>query len=119
MKLRLSGDSIRLRLSPSDLAKFEVAGHVKESVPLPGGPLHFTLQGAKEIEDLEAVLEGTSLQVRLPASWIPDWIASDRVGFEASIPLEHGGTLNILVEKDFRCLHKEAAESDAFPHPDA
>ncbi|MEX0601585.1 MAG: hypothetical protein WD423_16330 [Rhodothermales bacterium] len=119
MKLRLSGDSIRLRLSPSDLAKFEKVGHVDESVPLRGGPLHFTLQAAKEVDDLDAVLEGTSLRVRLPAAWVPAWIASDRVGFEASIPLERGGTLNILVEKDFRCLHKESTVSDAFPHPDA
>lgn len=118
MKLRLDGHSIRLRLSPSDLTRLGEEGYIEQAVHLRGGTFGYTLRATDDVDDLDASLEGTSLLVRLPADWIPEWIASDNVGFEATIPLEGERFLHLVVEKDFRCLHKEATASDAFPHPD-
>jgi hypothetical protein len=41
------------------------------------------------------------------------WTESDEVGIEAST-----GTLKLLIEKDFRCLHREPEPGeDSFPNP--
>jgi hypothetical protein len=41
------------------------------------------------------------------------WMESDQTGIEAST-----GTLRLLIEKDFECLHREPQPGeDAFPNP--
>lgn len=118
MKLNIQGISIRLRLSQTDLATLERDGRVEETVQLTGGCITYVLEAREPADGLQARLEGTTLIVTLPASEVPPWVASDRVGFESTLPVESGDALRLLVEKDFRCLHKESSESDAFPHPE-
>ena len=119
MKLRFHDKSVRLRLSQSDLSVLGERGRVQERIPLPGDGFVYALEAADEVDRLDAALEGSSLLVRLPAAWVPEWIASDQVGFEAAVALDDGDALQILVEKDFQCLHTDSGEADAFPHPDA
>ena len=59
--------------------------------------------------------------ILLPEHMAADWAAGQGVSIAASQPLPGGGTLEILVEKDFQCLHKgdEAKAPNAFPNPDA
>jgi hypothetical protein len=61
------------------------------------------------------------LSVRLPATTIDEWVNSNQVSIRATQRLDNGGTLQLLVEKDFACLEPRPGEdeSDMFPHPDA
>jgi len=61
----------------------------------------------------QAVYGGDAIRVSLPETRVRAWAASDEVGIEGQ-----DGPIRILVEKDFQCLHRDAAaEPDAFPNP--
>ena len=122
MKLRMEGNSIRLRLGRSDLAEFAGHGQIEEELSFPGGRrLVYGLEVSNASDRPSAALHeipiGVRLVVHLPESWVGGWADSDRVGFESQIPLEDGNRLTILVEKDLECRHRPKKEQDAFPHP--
>jgi hypothetical protein len=112
MKLRLHAGSLRLRLSQSEVAQFHDTGKVEEAIEFaPGSQFHYTLEtGSTEIG---VTLEQTRIVVKLPTRVAMQWTESDEVGIEAST-----GTLKLLIEKDFQCLHREPEPGeDSFPNP--
>lgn len=119
MKLRIQGDSLRLRLSRAEVGGLEAEGAVEASMRVgPGAALRYALRAA-DVEALEASLGGAGLEVRVPRAWVAGWAGDDRVGFEGAQDAGGGRTLSIRVEKDFDCLHKRPDEAGLFPHPDA
>ncbi|HSG65808.1 MAG TPA: hypothetical protein VLD39_12440, partial [Gammaproteobacteria bacterium] len=66
MKLRIRGNSIRLRLSPDDLATLVRSGAVEDSVSFPGGQrLRYRLESARADEG-RAELAGPAIIVQFP-----------------------------------------------------
>lgn len=117
MKLRIKGDSVRLRLTQTEVAALANDGAVSDTMHLaPGLALRYGL-GAHDGSALAARLGPHELFVLVPRAWLRDWPDSDRVGFEGAQDAGNGRTLRILVEKDFQCLHKRPDEEDAYPHP--
>jgi hypothetical protein len=119
MKLRIRGNSLRLRLSQTELAELERHGSVAETVRFPGSE---TLSYRVEVTPdgpVGAALSGHEIRVRLPADAVRRWRDPDEVSIRAEQPLEGGGALKILVEKDFTCLTPREGEddSDLFPNP--
>ena len=119
MKLRIRGNSVRLRLSRSEVEAFERDGRVEDSARFgPGAKLSYALErsggGA-----VSARLEGVGVVVSIPGEMAASWCGSDQVGIEAEHPCGEGESLKILVEKDFTCLKTRSGEdeSDAFPNP--
>jgi hypothetical protein len=122
MKLRVTKNSIRLRLSQTDVERFREAGVVDEKLVIGagmGGSLTYRMVRGNG-SAVSASLEGTILTVSVPASEADDWTATDRVGIESSQPSDNGPSLSILIEKDFACLTPRAGDedTDSFPHPD-
>ena len=113
MKLRLHENTLRFRLSRVDLAKLAETGSVEETVAFaPDRNLIYRIESGPAPE-VSASFDGACISVSVPASAVERWAATDQTGIEAS-----AGTLNILMEKDFRCLHHDAPEDDgAFPNP--
>ena len=57
--------------------------------------------------------ESDSIRVFLPSKMASVWTANDEVAIEA---FDSG--VEILVEKDFKCLHRSAvSDPDAYPNP--
>jgi hypothetical protein len=111
MKLRFHENTLRLRLSQPDVARLAESGRVEEAVTFaPGKTLTYAIEAAGETTG--ATLEGSSIVVWVPVAEIAAWAGSTQVGLEAS-----SGPLNILIEKDFQCLHPDAGDADAFPNP--
>ena len=111
MKIRIKGNSLRYRLSMSDIAKFEREGCVEEMVDFGRSQLTYTLQRSA-VQSLEAEFVNNKIVVFMPYKWAEEWIESDRVGFEQI------GPLYLLVEKDFQCLDNVAEDqSDNYPNP--
>ncbi|MBK8561867.1 MAG: hypothetical protein IPN76_00545 [Saprospiraceae bacterium] len=123
MKIRMSGSSIRLRLSQSEVTKFFEHGEVSEVVHFGTGvPLTYTLK-RDAVTEIQTSFQQNQITVLVPADLGNTWAAS-----EQEIGLEHisrfatdgdGGSLRILVEKDFKCLANRPGEdeSDNFPNP--
>jgi len=119
MKLRMRGDSLRLRLTRSEVEVFERDGRVEDAVRFgPGVALVYSLERSPD-GVLSATMEGGRVAVRVPAAMAETWCRTDEVGMEAEQVIGEGESLRILVEKDFTCLKTRSGEdeSDAFPNP--
>ncbi len=119
MKLRIRGDSIRLRLTQSEVKQLADAGRVEESTHF-GPDERFTYAIVTSGNaHVEAKLEARTIEVSVPAATARAWATSDSVGIEGSRDLGDGKALRILVEKDFACLTERPHEddADAFPNP--
>lgn len=118
MKLRVLGNSIRLRLSQSDLTALLDSGAVEENVVFPAGPVLTYRLESSEADDAEADFSDGRVVVRFPALDIERWAQPEQVTMRAELSLGDG-QLELLVEKDFRCLSPREGEddSDLFPNP--
>ena len=121
MKLRLRGNSVRLRLSRSEVQAV-VEGRAVEEITRLGAGLQLSYRFEAGGDAPHAELVGTALTVRWPSAVATAWAIGDDVSLEASLPLDGDADgLRLLVEKDFACLKPRADEdeSDAYPHPNA
>lgn len=122
MKLRVRGNSLRLRLTRSEVASVAADGEVSERTVIgPGRALEYRLRTDAAARDVSADFRDGCVEVTLPAAIAAHWAGSEQVSIDAEQALAGGDALRILVEKDFACLAERPGEddSDAFPHPDA
>jgi hypothetical protein len=119
MKLRIQGNSLRLRLNQSEVAQFSKTGFVEDSIQFAhGASFSYTLESMSSLSAPQAHYANGSLFIRVPGADATDWVRSDRVGISGDQPLETGKHLSILIEKDFQCLHgDEVRDPDAYPNP--
>ncbi len=113
MKLRIHAGSLRLRLSQSEVVRLGEAGAVEDSVSFaPGSELRYALETGASAA-VTATFDQANIRVVLPKELAKEWIESDQTGIEATT-----GTLQLLIEKDFQCLHREPEPGeDSFPNP--
>jgi hypothetical protein len=113
MKLRFQANSLRLRLSQSEVARLAEHGRVEETVTFaPGQTLSYAVESGAG-SAIVATFAANRIRVALPLSVARNWIDSDETGVEGS-----GDGLKVLVEKDFQCLHRPGEEDpDAYPNP--
>lgn len=122
MKLRVLDNSIRLRLSRTEVETVATEGLVRGRVRFAGSyTFDYVLESSPATVKPEAHLSNNVLTVRVPQMDIENWAASDQVAIRSEQVLDDGEELKILVEKDFHCLSPREGEdeSDMYPHPDA
>ncbi len=122
MKLRIRDNSIRLRLTRSEVELVRNDGLVRGRVPFAGrNNFDYVLESSPATVKPEAHISNNVLTVRIPEAEIIRWSDSDEVSIAASQILDGGDQLNILVEKDFACLAPREGEdeTDMYPHPEA
>lgn len=116
MKLRIKGNSIRLRLTRGEVEQFGKAGLVEETVEFgPGAPgFVYALQAVPNGPKASAKFRENRLAVLVSRKEADQWVNSDAVGIESD-----DGVPRILIEKDFACLAPRPGEdeSDAFANP--
>lgn len=122
MKLRIRGNSLRLRLGRGEVARVGDGHRVEETVDFGTGPesrLVYSVESSATAGAIGATFAGSEVKVTLPAALARDWAEGDAVGLEAAQPARGGTTLKILVEKDFACLapRSDEDESDAYDNP--
>jgi len=115
MKLRIQGNSLRLRLNQKEVALVRDGGHVASSIEFaPGCSLSYLLESAAGAQSVSAAFDGRTIRVAVPIRQLTEWAETDEVAIEAC---SQGG-VGLLIEKDFQCLHRSAEqEPDAFPRP--
>ena len=117
MKLRISGNSIRLRLTRSESERLASGQRLQERLDLPPAPLSYWLE-TKEVGEISAWLGAGELRITAPLDAVRRWSSSDEVGIEGAVPGASGKQIRLLIEKDFRCAHDPAdVQADCFPNP--
>jgi len=104
MKLRIKGNSLRIRLTKTEVNTIAAAGYLEEETCFGNNSFVYALQRIDEGNTLTAALEENKMIMYVPASLTKDWPTNNIVGFEANIPLAGNKTLYLLLEKDFICL---------------
>ncbi|GIU81791.1 MAG: hypothetical protein D6687_02335 [Acidobacteria bacterium] len=114
MKLRIRGNSIRLRLSQKDVERIKSEGLCEERVEFPSGEVFsYLLSVSKDIETPKAEFADNAIRVEISESEAKTWVETDQVGIYGEC-----GKIKIAVEKDFKCLvPRDEEDEDAFPHP--
>ncbi len=120
MKLRVRGDSIRLRLTRAEVTTIAEGGLVEESTAF-GPSMQLTYALAIGGSRVTASFEAGRLEVRLPPDAARAWATGEAIGIEGAQEAGAGRTLRVLVEKDFACLTQRPNEDDgdAYPNPKA
>lgn len=122
MKLRVKNNSVRLRLTRSEVARFNDSGRVEEAIEFGINPHRrfiYALESGAETETMRAAIENNRITIFVPKAQADEWTQTARVEMEAEQEIGGGKTLRLLIEKDFACLEPRAGEEDAdtFPHP--
>jgi hypothetical protein len=119
MKIRIKGDSIRIRLTRSEVAHFGKEGYLEESTDFGTVAFVYALQRIAEGDALSAAFDHGKITMYVPDAIAHEWTTTDKVGFENNMDTGHDKHLFLLIEKDFKCIDAPANEdqSDNFEHP--
>lgn len=118
MKLRIRGNSVRLRLTKSEVEQFCNEGTYTDTVDFGPEQLTYSLVVKEGIHDLVAEFTNNAISVFTPLEVQQEWYSNDRVGYSAKIITMAGNELSLLVEKDFVCMDESVEDqSDNYPNP--
>jgi hypothetical protein len=118
MKLRIHENSVRLRLNRSEVAQLAETGRVENAVELgPNGKMIYSVEATSGLEEARVDYRNGTIRVEVPAGVAREWAATDRVEIAGEQPGRDGEALSILVEKDFKCIHKDSEDAESFPNP--
>jgi hypothetical protein len=115
MKLRIQDNLLRLRLTQKEVARLHENGLVENAIRFPPGrALTYSVASSSDADEISVDYYCDSIRVVLPREVVTVWAESNQVSLEGSRHLP----VQILVEKDFQCLHKpEERDPDAYPNP--
>jgi len=120
MKLRILADSLRLRLSQSDVRTFSDTGRVEEVIHFgASAQMTYALVHADTVTSLEATFTDAEITVRMPSAMARGWADTEEITIKGEQPVGEGTQLALLIEKDFKCAIPRPGEEDydGFEHP--
>jgi len=120
MKLRIKGNSLRLRVSRSELTRLMQIGRIEETIrfaPEKDATLTYALEQSVGYEAMTVRWRPQEVAVLLPQEEARGWSEGDQVGLYCDCRVGEE-ILAVMVEKDFACLDgTEADNEDTFPNP--
>ncbi|MEQ8206808.1 MAG: hypothetical protein RIA65_11570 [Woeseia sp.] len=121
MKLRIRGNTVRLRLTRGEVELLGESGSVSETTRFAaGGVMEYGLEAVEDLSSCTATFDGEAIRVLAPKAAIAHWVSSDDVAVaQSDAATQDGHALTVLIEKDFACLTERPGEDDrdAYPHP--
>ncbi|MBO9593690.1 MAG: hypothetical protein J7599_12350 [Niabella sp.] len=112
MKIRIKGNTLRYRLTRSEVAALWENGRLEAQTVFTGNTLIYAIETAKD-PMLSADFTGCSIVLSMPETMIDALYHTDQVGFEGV-----SGNIHLLVEKDFVCIDNTTEDqSDNYPNP--
>jgi hypothetical protein len=119
MKLRIKGNSIRIRLSRSEVDSFATGGYLEEKTEFGNSELIYALQAKDGIPMLEAGFSGNKITLYVSSAIPAQWAANEVVGYDYYMDTGNNRQLYLLLEKDFKCIDAQTNEdqSDNFENP--
>jgi len=112
MKIRIKGNSLRYRLTRSDISALAIDGSLNEQTDFIGKSLIYALTTTQK-DVMTAEFIDNTITLYLPKIMLDKLVNTETVGFN-----NNTGKLILLVEKDFTCLDNVAEDqSDNYPNP--
>lgn len=112
MKIRIKDNSIRFRLTQSEVSELGRSGIVSSFTEFVDRPFIYVIEKTKDAV-LSAVFIENRIVMKMPEAMVEEWISTDIVGFDGQ-----AGLVKLLVEKDFVCIDNTLEDqSDNYPNP--
>ncbi|MEN1783863.1 MAG: hypothetical protein AAGF77_01880 [Bacteroidota bacterium] len=118
MKIRIKGNSVRLRLTKTEVAQFCETGRYEEQTHFGTTTLRYVLLAKANTTVISADYKDNTITICLPDAVQDHWATSDRIGYQNEVDWNDPSALSVLVEKDFTCLDATIEDqSDNYPNP--
>jgi hypothetical protein len=123
MKLRIKGNSLRLRVSRTEVARLLAGECLEETIyfaPHPEARLTYALGREPSLTSPTVRYAESRVAILIPAGQTNTWGVTGQIGISETISLGELGSLELFVEKDFACLDRSDEENeDTFENPNA
>jgi hypothetical protein len=123
MKIRIQGNSLRLRVSRSELAHFQAGGRVQETIRFAEAPeakLTYALESAVQLSPVRVRYGFHEVTIILSRDQARVLGAENEVGVYSNVDIGSAGSLEVIVEKDFASLdRRDEQNQDTFANPHA
>ncbi len=122
MKLRLKSNSLRLRLTQSEVQSLAAGILVQDRTQFSSSAsLHYVIQSSPSAAGISADFRDQIVAVTVPEAMVRKWATTDQISMEAEHQIAPECVLSLLIEKDFTCLNPRTPgeDADAFPNPAA
>lgn len=112
MKIRIKDNSIRFRLTQSEVSELGKSGIVSGFTEFVDRPFIYAIEKTTDTTLSAAFIENRMV-MKMPEAMVEEWISTDIVGFDGQ-----AGQVKLLVEKDFVCIDNTMEDqSDNYPNP--
>ena len=120
MKLRIKGNSLRLRLSKTEVQQLSKKNIIAEMISFGDSMLGYSLTAKTGIEKPEALFTDNNIIVSVPDTFAAAWPDNQIVGTDCEQEIGENIFLKILIEKDFQCLDENTEDqSDNYINPNS
>jgi len=118
VKIRIKRNSIRYRLTKTEVETFCSSGYFEETTDFGTKKFTYALKAKEGIDTLDAEFKGDAITLFLDKEKSKDWYKTNQVGFNQIVRKTSGTTLTLLIEKDFVCMDETIEDqSDKYPNP--
>jgi hypothetical protein len=118
MKLKLHGNSIRLRLTRREIAEFAQTGRLEETFACGSGRrFAYGIERSEAASAIGVRASEAGIYVVLPSALAAEWTGTDRVGVSGEVAFDDGQSVAVLAEKEFRRVHGANSDPDLYPNP--
>lgn len=112
MKIRIKDNSVRLRLTQSEVTELYDNGVISRSTQFLDKPFEYAVERF-EGTDLSADFIDNRITMKIPVEFLEELKNTDTVGFDGI-----SGQVKLLIEKDFVCIdNTDEDQSDNYPNP--
>jgi len=112
MKIRIKDNSVRFRLTRSEVAELGTSGILTQVTEFASNIFKYSVM-VKDVEELLADFVDNNIILYMPKSMVDALVNTGKVGFSGQ-----AGAVKLLIEKDFVCIdNTDEDQSDQYPNP--
>ena len=117
MKIRIRGNSVRFRLTKSEVAQLCQEKFIAEETNFSNLNFSYAVK-VSDSKNLEVNFSNNQILLQIPEKLLQGWDTNSKVGFSHSVPSSNNKIIDLLLEKDFTCLEDRGEdESNNYPNP--
>ena len=118
MKIRIRGNSVRFRLTKTEVKNLCEKGISKEKTAFNESNFVYAVKVSDAHENLHASFLNQGIVLFINKKILGDWYENEQVGFYHTQGLDNGEQLTLTLEKDFVCMDQTLEDqSDNYPNP--
>ena len=118
MKIRIQGNSVRMRLSRTEVGILCTEGYIQENTTFGSSTLSYAVKRDPLLNELAAAFNNNRITMFVPAVFLENWTKNNVVGLDARMRVGADTALYLLLEKDFKCMDATEDQSDKYENPD-